>query len=414
MPPSLPEPRLTLNREEARGLALAAQGFLARRGSQPSRWPVMRRTLDTVGLLQIDSVSALIRSHYLPLFSRLGTYPRAVLDKHTLSGPRRGFFEYWGHEASFLPFETHALLRWRMQAARRGEGIYAGLARFARERSEALSEVARRLAGDGPMTARALAPEARKSGPWWGWTEAKRALEFLFWAGEVTAIRQGAFERVYGLPEQLLPDAVLAQPTPAPEDAKAALILKAAQALGVATPADLRDYYRMGAAETHAAIARLVEAGALEPVDVEGWRSPGLIPTGQHRAAGAPRPTCLLSPFDSLVFDRDRTERVFGFHYRLEFYVPPPKRVYGYYVMPFLHRGRLIGRVDLRAKRGNGALVVPALHWEGGHGGAGDRRALAGEVIALADWLDLPVIQAPSSLLGELQSQAPGRARALG
>jgi uncharacterized protein YcaQ len=300
-----------------------------------------------------------------------------------------------------------------MEAARRGEGIYAGLARFARERPEALREVMSRLAGEGPLTARALAPEERKSGPWWGWTEAKRALEFLFWAGEVTAIRQGAFERVYGLPDQLLPDSVLNQPIPAPDDAKAALILKAAGALGVATAADLRDYFRMTAAETRSALERLLEVGAVEAVAVEGWRAPGYILSGQHRAAVAPRPTCLLSPFDSLVFDRDRTERIFGFHYRLEFYVPAPRRVYGYYVMPFLHRGRLTGRVDVRARRGDSVLVVPALHWEGGRGGPADRRALAGEIVALADWLDLPRIHAPATLVQELQAEAPGRVRSL-
>lgn len=356
----------------------------------------MAKALGHIGLLQIDSVSALIRSHYLPLYSRLGAYSRAELDSRTLAGPRRAYFEYWGHEASFLPMDWYPLFRWRMEAAKQGRDIYGGLYRFARENPAAIRDVLDRLRSDGPMAARAIAPEEKKSGPWWGWTGSKRAMEYLFWTGEVTAIRQGAFERIYGLPEQMLPAATLSAPVPEPEEARRILMRQSVKALGIATEPDLRDYFRLGPAESRQALASLAKDGEVEEVEVEGWKHTAWRRTEREAGEyGALSPTALLSPFDSLVFNRDRTERLFGFRYRLEFYVPPEKRQFGYYVMPFLYRGRMVGRVDVRARRADSRLLVPAIHWEGTPGPA-VHKALTTELERLAAWLDLTDIDWPT------------------
>jgi len=396
MPSTAPRslPGISLN--QARHAALAAQGFGLRRADAPSRWPAMAKALDHIGLLQIDSVSALIRSHYLPLYSRLGAYSRAELDARTLAGKRRAYFEYWGHEASFLPMDWYRLFRWRMDSARQGRDIYGGLYRFAQENPQAVRDVLDRLRLDGPSPARALAPQEKKSGPWWGWTGTKQAMEYLFWTGEVTATRHGAFERTYGLPEQMLPANVLDAPVPEPEEARRLLMLESVKALGIATEPDLRDYFRLGPDESRRALAALAEAGVVEEVAVDGWkhsawRLAGAGP-GDYAALA---PTALLSPFDSLVFNRDRTERLFGFRYRLEFYVPPEKRQFGYYVMPFLYRGHLVGRVDVRARRADSRLLVPAIHWEGTPGPA-VHKALVAEVERLASWLDLTEIEWPA------------------
>ena len=387
-------PRIGL--AEARHLALAAQGFGLRRGDAPSRWPAMAKALEHVGLLQIDSVSALIRSHYLPLYSRLGPYPREILDSRTLAGKRRSHFEYWGHEASFLPITSYPLFRWRMDDARQGKDIYGGLYRFARNNPAAIRNILDRLRIDGPMAARALAPTEKKSGPWWGWTGSKQALEYLFWTGEVTAIRQGAFERIYGLPEQILPPDALNLPACDPAEARRRLMLISLRALGIATEPDARDYFRLSPAQSRQALQELAEDGQVQSVEVDGWKHPAWrLADAQPDHISALAPTALLSPFDSLVFNRDRTERLFGFRYRLEFYVPPEKRQYGYYVMPFLYRGRLVGRVDVRARRADSRLLVPAIHWEGTPGTAA-RKALVTELERLAAWLDLTEIEWPA------------------
>ena len=340
----------------ARRIALAATGLAEPRPETPDR-AHLRRTIARLGLLQIDSVTVLTRAHYLPLFSRLGAYSRTLLDDAAW-GPKPSLFEYWAHEASLLPFSAQPLLRWRMQQADRLEGIYGELRRLVTERRPHVDAVLDRVRREGPLTASDL-EGPRGQGGWWGWSEDKRALEWLFWAGHVTTATRRGFERVYDLPERVLPAAILAIPTPEPADAHRALLLIAARALGIATLGDLRDYFRQSPAEATGRVAELVEMGELVPVAVEGWRQQAYV----HRAARWPRRVdccALLCPFDPAVWERTRTERLFDFRYRLEIYTPAHKRQHGYYVLPFLLGDRLVARVDLKSSRATSTLQVLA------------------------------------------------------
>ncbi len=402
----------TLSRAAARRIVLAAQGFADPKPGAAVDRRHLKRVLARLGLFQIDSVSVLVRAHYLPLYARLGAYPRSLLDD-AAQGRRRLLFEYWAHEASLLPVESYPLMRWRMERAARGEGIYAGLARFWRERQAFVEEVYRRVVEAGPIAASEFEGE-RGLGGWWGWSDAKRALEFLFWAGRITtAERRPSFERRYDLPERVLPAAVVAQAAPEPAAAKRELVAIAARALGIATATDLRDYFRMAAADTDPAIAALAEEGALLPVKVEGWPMQAYL----HRDARRPRrvtAAALLAPFDPLVWDRARAERLFDFHYRIEIYTPAEKRAYGYYVLPFLLGERLVGRVCLKADRQARLLRVNSAHGEPG-APAETAEALAGELRAMAAWLELDDIElAPVGDLAPALADAlaPRRARA--
>jgi len=366
----------------------------------------MAPVIGQMGLLQLDSVNVLVRSHYLPTYSRIGAYDRAALDARAFAGgKKRALFEYWAHEASLLPLDLHPLMRWRMQRAAAGIGIYSGIARFAAENRDYVRAVVDEIRRRGPLAASELDDPGTRSGPWWGWHKGKTALEFLFWAGEVTTgHRRGAFERVYDLTERVIPGEVGAIATPGEADAIRALALAGAKAHGVATETDIRDYFRLPVAEARVAVGELVEAGALRPMRVEGWQQRAYLVEGAVIPARA-TPTALLSPFDPLVWHRPRTERIFDFHYRLEFYTPGPKRIFGYFVMPFLHRGRLEARVDLKADRAAGRLRVLGVFAE-----ASLRKpepmlaALAGELRHLAAWLDLSdiVLEADSPLAGLL------------
>jgi len=327
-------------------MALAAQGFAdPRPDGTPDGW-ALRRVLDRVGLLQIDSVNVLSRAHYLPLFSRLGPYPTELLDRAAWRAPRR-LFEYWGHEASLLPVATQPLLRWRMDRA--AHEAWGGMRRIQRERPELVARVLEEVRARGPIAAGDVVEERpARTGPWWDWSDVKRAFEWLFWSGQITSARRRGFERLYDLPERVLPAEVAAAPTPPVEDAQRELVRIAARAYGVAAERDLRDYFRLPVAD----------------------------------------PRALVGPFDSLVWERSRAERLFGFRYRIEIYVPAPKRVHGYYVLPFLLGDRLVGRVDLKADRAAGVLRVQAAHAEPD---APPETAveLAEELAAMAGWLGL-------------------------
>ncbi|AZO12318.1 MULTISPECIES: winged helix-turn-helix domain-containing protein [unclassified Mesorhizobium] len=347
----------------ARRVALSAQGFNdARPAGTPDRRH-LARVLSRTGLLQIDSVSAVVRAHYMPLYSRLGPYPLSLLDNAALNR-RRTVFEYWAHEASFLPVETYPLMRWRMQRAERGEEMYLGLAKWGRERKQMIDEIYRQVADRGPIAASDI--EGHKgNGGWWGWSEAKHAFEWLFWAGRITTAYRRGFERYYDLPERVLPQAVLDLPVPSVEDAHRELLRISARAHGIATYGDLRDYFRLAPGDTKDRIEELVEMGELLPMKVEGWDKTAYL----HKDARFPRridARALLAPFDPVVFERTRTEKLFGFRYRIEIYTPAEKRQYGYYVLPFLLGDRIVARVDLRADRPAGVLRVHAAYAEPG------------------------------------------------
>jgi len=402
-------PHVTLSLPEARRVALAAQGFVPSKKAlkRPDRRHV-DQVLDKIGLIQIDSVNVLERSHYLPLFSRLGPYAKRLLDNAAYCPrARRRVFEYWGHEASLLPVACQPLLRWRMARAERGEGLYHEIARFAADNRDKVEQVFAQVRDAGPSGVSDLSGEEKRKGPWWGWHDTKIALEWLFWTGRLTTAGRRNFERIYDVPERVLPDAVLGTPTPNEADAQRELIRIAARAMGVATETDLRDYFRMGVKDTRARIEELVEDGALLPAGVENWTHPAFL----DRDAVVPsrvRSRALLSPFDSLVWDRARAERLFGFRYRLEIYTPADKRQFGYYVLPFLFGDRPVARVDLKADRKARVLRVLATHGERGIKRDRVAAALGGELTSMASWLGLDGIALSSrgDLADELSRHA--------
>lgn len=376
----------SLSALQARRIALLAQGFGDRRPTKPGKSHLMR-VFDRVGLIQFDSVNVLSRSHYLPPFARLGGYDHANLDALAW-GKRRKLFEYWGHEASLIPVEHQPLFRWRMARAEAGVGTYSGLARFGREKRPYIERVLDEIRVRGPLSAGDLEEAGKGAGGWWGWSDGKRAVEWLFWAGLVTTGTRRGFERLYDLPERALPAHVIDTPTPTVEDAQRGLIEIAARSMGVATETDLRDYFRMDPAETRARIAELTEEGVLVPVVVKDWGRAAW----RHRDAPRPRKveaTALLSPFDSLVWRRERAERIFGFRYRIEIYVPAEKRTHGYYVLPFLQGERLTARVDLKADRQARVLRVQSAHREDHSEAEEVAPALAQRLTEMSGWLGL-------------------------
>lgn len=383
----------TLSLAQARRVALAAQGFLDR----PHEKPTMRtfaRTLERTGVLQVDSVNVLQRAHYMPLYSRMGPYDTGLLRRAAERSPRR-VVEYWAHVQAFMPVELWPVMQHRMDYYRAENGSkWWGDVGDTSMRERILDEIRDR----GALTARDLDDGRPRGGTknWgWNWSDARKVLDILYMFGELAiAGRNGQFEIRYDLPERVIPADVLALPTPTPAEAHRELVRRAARSHGVATVQDLRDYYRMTVADTAAAVAALVEAGELEPVEVEGWRRPAYL----HRDARLPRRVtarALLSPFDPVVWERARTEALFDFFYRIEIYVPKDKRVHGYYVLPFLLGDRIVGRVDLKADRATGRLMVHAAYAEPC---APPEAAaeLAAELRRLAGWLGLDdVVVAP-------------------
>lgn len=414
----LPAMTAELGATEARRIALIAQGL-----AQPRAGAVDAAALHAMarrlGVIQLDSVNVLTRSHYLPAWSRLGAYAPDALDELARTAPR-ALFEYWGHEASLLPVELQPLFRWRMEQA--AQKAWSGL-RAMQKKRDLLDEILAFIRERGPIGVADLevqTPARARSGGWWGWSETKRALEWLFWSGQITSAGRRRFERLYDLPERVLPQSVLATPTPSEADAHRRLVETAARAMGVASEADLRDYFRLPLLGARRAVAELVESGALRKLTVEGWKKPGYL----HRDAVLPSADidasrrALLSPFDSLIWTRDRTERLFGMRVRLEIYVPAPKRVHGYYVLPFLLGEQLVGRVDLKADREAGALLVQSAHLEEGKHGrprAEVAAALAQELRALAAWQGLAsvrVIKRGGLAMALAQELKPGKPKA--
>ncbi|HET8681601.1 MAG TPA: crosslink repair DNA glycosylase YcaQ family protein [Micromonosporaceae bacterium] len=385
----------TLSLAQARRVALAAQGFTDPRPAGTPTLRHLRRVVSRTGLIQIDSVNVLQRAHYLPVFSRLGPYPMDLLDRAAYRHPRV-LFEYWGHEASLLPVELWPLLRWRMAKAQ--DLAWGRMRLLMQEQPGLVAWVLDEVRSRGPVTAADVEQDVprRRSDNWgWNWSDVKAALEWLFWSGQVTtARRNGAFARVYDVPERVLPPHVLAAQVPTSVDARRELVRLAAVSLGVAAEPELRDYFRLPVAGFREAVADLVDAGELVPVQVAGWRARTYL----HRDAKLPRwvrGAALLSPFDPLVWERSRTERLFGFRYRIEIYVPAPQRVHGYYVLPLLLGDRLVARVDLKSDRQGGVLRVPAAWVEPSVDEGEVAEALAGELRRLAGWLGLAEVAEP-------------------
>ncbi len=380
-------PPLSLSRAQARRTALVAQGFRDPRHTVPTM-RTFARTLSRTAVLQIDSVNVLARAHYMPLFSRMGPYDPGLLHRAAERAPRR-IVEYWAHVAAFMPVGLWPHMRHRMERYRERGHAWTGLP----ERQELIASLTAEIAERGPATARDLDDGLpRKKEHWgWNWSESKRVLEYLFQSGELAiAGRNPQFERLYDLPERVVPPQQLHAPTPSREEAARELVRRAAVAHGVGTAGCLRDYFRMPQGLAGPAIAGLVEDGELLPVRIEGWDRQAYL----HRDATVPRKVAaraLLSPFDPLVWERERTERLFGFRYRIEIYVPAPQRVHGYYVLPFLLGDRLVGRVDLKADRRAGRLQVLGAFAEPDAPGEAAAE-LAAELRSLAGWLGLDAV----------------------
>ena len=352
----------------------------------------------------------LARAHTVPFFSRLGPYDGALLDRLSYGGAKRTLFEYWGHEASLIRLDLQPLFRWRMAEAQAGRGIYGGLRRFAEEKRGFIDEVLREVERRGPITAGSLeaAGEESRKGPggWWGWSDAKRAVEWLFWAGYLTTKTRQGFARIYDLTERVLPPEITALPTPEPAEARRGLVRIAARALGIATEPDLRDYFRLDPVSSKAAVASLVEAGDLLPVSVAGWQAPAYL----HPEAAMPRRAAvraLVSPFDPIVWERERTERIFGFRYRIGIYTPAHKREFGYYPLPFVLNDRIAARVDLKADRPTSRLLVQSVHLEPGGNPAEIRAALEEEFAETARWLGLASVEHAGELAGTTSGLPP-------
>lgn len=376
----------------ARRVALAAQGFAQGR---PSATPTRRhlaKVLSHTQLLQLDSVNVAVRAHYMPVFSRIGGYPFSLLDDaawaHSAKRPRM-LVEYWAHVASLIPITDWPLFRPRMRSfASANEHYFREVAHQPTLQADVLSVVREQ----GPMGAGAIedelgGPKVTGRGGWWNLSEVKRACEYLFANGELTTGTRRGFERRYDLTERVVPPAILAEVVERDEAARR-MTAKAAAALGVATEPDLRDYYRLPPASSKQAVAELVEEGVLVPVEVAGWQAPAY----RHVAAKAPRAIragALLCPFDPVVWRRERTERLFDFHYRIEIYVPEPKRVYGYYVFPFLLDDTIVARADLKADRAAGVLRVQGAFAEPGVDTGRVCAELARELTSMAAWLGL-------------------------
>ncbi len=383
----MPSPRLdSLSIKDARALALAAQGFDSPCTKTKSTTADAVALIKKLGVIQIDSVNVLVRSQELPLFSRLGDHDRSAIPKATNHGK---IFEYWGHEAAHLPVEIQPLFRFKMHAARSGKIKHWGLTSFYAENKAFVKRILKHVEVNGSTSARELSTRTTKKSSWWDWDESKTALEYLFLTGELMSCGRGTdFARIYDTPERVLHEDVLNAPTPSEHDARKQLLVRSAIAQGVVTASDLADYYRQKPATVKPLIVELVEEGEMRVVAVDGWTEKAFV----HRNAKLPKQlhaTALLSPFDSLVWCRPRNERLFDFHYRIEIYTPKEKRKFGYYVLPFMMNGQMVGRVDLKADRANSKLLVHSVHTEKGIKRASINGALTDELRRMATWLSL-------------------------
>jgi uncharacterized protein YcaQ len=400
-----------LSGREARAMAIAAQGLARDRPAGPIGRRHLRALMGTVGTIQLDAINVLQRTQFLVPFSRLGPYELRHL--HAMNGPGGELLEYWGHAASLLEMDMHPLLRWRMATT----GPWSESPKYAEVQrawyeahADYIAAVKAEVAERGPLTAGQLSDPRRRDGEWWDRRSVGRqAFELLFLRGELAAWRTPNFERVYDLPERVIPAAILQAPTPPVEDAHRSLLLAAAGSLGVATAKDLADYYRIKVRRATPRVAELVEEGSLVRTSVEGWSEPAYVLPGARPARLRRQGATVLSPFDSLVWDRARTRRLFDFDYTIEVYTPAPKRRFGYYVLPILLGDALVGRLDLKADRTASTLLVNAAHLEAGHDAATVAAPTVAELHLLREWLGLGGLEVAAS--GDL---APALRRASG
>ena len=391
----------SLSAAQARRVALAAQGFGRPAGTVGTRQ--LNSAIQRLGLLQLDSINVYERSHYLPMFARLGAYDKALLDRLTF-GKRSNYIEYWAHEAAIIPTDDWPLWRWKMEQLRHRDHAREP---WVQENAAMLDWLRAELAERGPVAASQIEHDSNKrAGPWWGWSDVKRGLEYLFRWGDAASAGRTRFERSYALAERSLPTEVHGRVITR-EDAHRALVERSAAALGVATTSDLADYYRLKSADVRPAIADLAEAGVLLPVTVRGWSQPAWL----HRDARIPRrieTTALLSPFDPVVWDRARALRMFGFHYRIEVYTPAPKRTYGYYTLPLLIDDALVGRIDLKSDRQGKVLRVQSAWRE--DGASVDLDRVVGLLDHIAGWQGLGGVEFAER--GDLIAELAGQYRA--
>ena len=392
---------LRISRAEARRICLAAQGFSDPRPEGRVVRRHLRRVMSRINLLQLDSVPVVIRTQYLPLFSRLGPYRPELLDR--LAYRDDEWFEAWSHEASLVPVADEPLLRWQKARARRGE-TWGRLADLAVADPDYVAEVLAQV-HSGPLSARDLSEPRRRRGEWWGdRSDGATALDWLFRIGEVGIRRRGGFVKEFDLLERIVPTEILAQPTPSEHEAHRELLMRAASSFGVGTAGDLIDYFRLPKVPAKARVAELIEDQRLIEVEVEGWGRPGLL----HPDAGAERSVAactLLSPFDPVVWCRERAARLFNFEYKIEIYTPAAKRIYGYYVLPFLLGDEIVARVDLKTDRRAAVLLVKGAFMEPGHDRGevvdGLRRALD-DLTALVGCDSWRVVGSAGDLAGSL------------
>lgn len=399
----MPEHSPDLSNQEARRIALSAQGFAtARNGAKPTL-DDLRRVIDHVGLIQIDTVNVLSRAHYVPFYSRLGPYENQLVDD--LAYEHRELYEYWGHAATFVPMRLYPVLRHRMITHHRRA---RWLQRIEDEHPGFSEQVLAQVREQGPISVSDLEDSGGRTGPWWGLSKGKMALEWHFDRGAIAVHSRKKFTRFYDLPERFVPDEHLAAPPLTEDEANRELLLLSARHHGIGTGADLADYYRIKMPKARPILADLVASGEMEQVSVEGWDEPVYklpetdVPK-EHIGAHS-----LVSPFDSLIWYRERTERMFGMRYRIEIYVPEKQRQYGYYVFPFLMDEELVARVDLKADRQNGRLLVQSAHLEDGRDAVAVSAALAEELATMARWLGLNrvVIGRKGDLVSELRKAA--------
>lgn len=381
---------------QAARIALTAQGFGSRQPTGAVSRRHLSRIVERTRVIQMDSVNIAVRAHYLPVFSRLGPYNHSLLDRaawHPGRTPRM-LVEYWAHEAALIPVDDWPLFGWRMEEYR--DGRYRHTRKLMRDNRELAADIRTLIAEIGPSTPRfienhfGIEREPSAPGGWWNRGDVKHLCEAMFASGELSAVRDPNFGRHYDLTERVIGD--VAQRRVERVDAHRQLVTNAAAALGVATIADLADYYRLKSAEVRPAVADLMDDGVLQQVSVRGWKDAAFLHGDAvipRRIARADDRSTLLSPFDPLVFFRPRAERLFGFRYRIEIYVPEHKRVHGYYVHPYLLGDDIVARVDLKADRAAGLLRVPAAHLEAGRDGDVVAERLAADLAVTARWLGL-------------------------